>query len=432
MSRKIVIIGTLDTKGAEIAYLRDRLQALDLETIVVDSGILGEPIGIALDPERDISRAKAARYGDHTIEELRDAGSRGKAVEGMRAALKQLTLELYREGRLDAITSMGGAEGAVMGAAAMMQLPVGVPKVLVSPIASGKHYFDPLVGTSDIMVVHSIVDILGLNPIATTIFDNVAAAIKGLVEHGHVLPKPGSEDKYVAVTMLGNTTKAVMALKDRLAEQGYEAVIFHSNGVGGPAMEELAEAGQFVGVIDYTTNETYDPMTGGIHDGGPDRLKRVGLLGLPQVVVPGCIDFCVFHAGSIPPALQGRPVYDHNPEYTLVRASNDEMIALGHLFAERLNMAKGPVVIAVPTQGLSIPNVPDGPFWNPEADAAFLETLRMELRDNIPIYTFDRHVNDPEYGRQVADVFIELMNKAVWLRPPENPRRPVFEKIRKE
>ncbi|MEJ2351832.1 MAG: Tm-1-like ATP-binding domain-containing protein [Anaerolineales bacterium] len=413
MSRKIVIIGTLDTKGAEIAYLRDRLQALDLETIVVDSGILGEPIGIALDPERDISRAKAARYGDHTIEELRDAGSRGKAVEGMRAALKQLTLELYREGRLDAITSMGGAEGAVMGAAAMMQLPVGVPKVLVSPIASGKHYFDPLVGTSDIMVVHSIVDILGLNPIATTIFDNVAAAIKGLVEHGHVLPKPGSEDKYVAVTMLGNTTKAVMALKDRLAEQGYEAVIFHSNGVGGPAMEELAEAGQFVGVIDYTTNETYDPMTGGIHDGGPDRLKRVGLLGLPQVVVPGCIDFCVFHAGSIPPALQGRPVYDHNPEYTLVRASNDEMIALGHLFAERLNMAKGPVVIAVPTQGLSIPNVPDGPFWNPEADAAFLETLRMELRDNIPIYTFDRHVNDPEFGRQVADVFIELMNKAV-------------------
>jgi uncharacterized protein (UPF0261 family) len=301
----------------------------------------------------------------------------------------------------------------VMGAAAMMQLPVGVPKVLVSPIASGKHYFDPLVGTSDIMVVHSIVDILGLNPIATTIFDNVAAAIKGLVEHGHVLPKPGSEDKYVAVTMLGNTTKAVMALKDRLAEQGYEAVIFHSNGVGGPAMEELAEAGQFVGVIDYTTNETYDPMTGGIHDGGPDRLKRVGLLGLPQVVVPGCIDFCVFHAGSIPPALQGRPVYDHNPEYTLVRASHDEMIALGHLFAERLNMAEGPVVIAVPTQGLSIPNVPDGPFWNPEADAAFLETLRMELRDNIPIYTFDRHVNDPEFGRQVADLFIELMNKAV-------------------
>src|SRR3990172_5320500 len=298
MTKTVVIIGTLDTKGPEIAYLRDRLQALGLATTVVDSGILGEPIGIT----PDISRAQAATYAGTTIDALRNAGSRGKAVHGMREALKKLTLELYKAGNLQAIVSMGGAEGAVMGAAAMMQLPVGVPKVLVSPIASGKHYFDPLVGTSDIMVVHSIVDILGLNPIATTIFDNVAAALKGLVEHGHKLPEPVPGEKYVAVTMLGNTTKAVMALKDRLAEHGYEAVIFHSNGVGGRAMEELAETGHFVGVIDFTTNEIFDPMTGGIHDGGPHRLKRVGLQGIPQVVVPGCIDFCVFHAGAIPPA----------------------------------------------------------------------------------------------------------------------------------
>jgi uncharacterized protein (UPF0261 family) len=211
--------------------------------------------------------------------------------------------------------------------------------------------------------------------------------------------------------MLGNTTKAVIALKERLAEHGYEAVIFHSNGVGGPAMEELAEAGQFIGVIDYTTNETYDPMTGGIHDGGPDRLKRVGLLGLPQVVVPGCIDFCVFHAGSIPKELQGRPVYDHNPEYTLVRASHEEMVALGRLFAERLNPARGPVIIAVPTHGLSIPNVPGGPFWDPPADAAFLDELRGEIREDIPVLTFDRHVNDPRFGQEVADLFIDLMRK---------------------
>jgi uncharacterized protein (UPF0261 family) len=215
----------------------------------------------------------------------------------------------------------------------------------------------------------------------------------------------------VAVTMLGNTTRAVMALKERLAEKGYEAVIFHSNGVGGPAMEELAEAGQFVGVIDFTTNETYDPMTGGIHDGGPERLKRVGLLGLPQVIVPGCIDFSVFHAGSIPDELQGRPVYDHNPEYTLVRASHAEMIALGHLFAERLNLTQGPMVIAVPTQGLSIPNVPDGPFWDQAADAAFLATLQAEIRDGIAIKTFARHVNDPQFGQEVADLFINLMDK---------------------
>ena len=411
MGKRVVIIGTLDTKGPEIAYLRDRLQALGLETAVVDSGILGEPIGISLEAGRDISRAEAARYAGTTIDALRNAGSRGKAVEGMRTALKKLTLEFFSQGKLDAIVSMGGAEGAVMGAAAMMQLPVGVPKVLVSPIASGKHYFDPMVGTSDIMVVHSIVDILGLNPIATTIFDNVAAALKGLVEHGHKLPEPVPGEKYIAVTMLGNTTKAVMALKDRLAEHGYEAVIFHSNGVGGRAMEELAETGHFVGVIDFTTNETFDPMTGGIHDGGPDRLKRIGLLGLPQVVVPGCIDFCVFHAGAIPPALQGRPVYDHNPEYTLVRATHAEMVALGHLFAQRLNLAKGPLRIAVPTQGLSIPNVPGGPFWNPEADAAFLETLRGGIRKDIPIFTYERHVNDPKFGVEVADLFIDLMRK---------------------
>jgi len=407
MGKNVVVIGTLDTKGPEIGYLRDQLIALGLDTTVIDSGILGEPIDIL----PDITHAEVAEYGDTTIEALQNAGSRGKAVEGMRAALKLLVLELYSSGKLDAIVSMGGAEGAVMGAATMMQLPVGVPKVLVSPIASGKHYFDPLVGTSDIMVVHSIVDILGLNPIATTVFDNVAAAIKGLVEYGHELSEPSPDDKFVAVTMLGNTTRAVMALKDRLAESGYEAVIFHSNGVGGPAMEQLAEAGQFVGVIDFTTNETYDPMTGGIHDGGPDRLKSVGLLGLPQIIVPGCIDFCVFHAGAIPPELQDRPVYDHNPEYTLVRASKDEMIALGHLFAERLNPANGPVMIAVPTRGLSIPNVPGGPFWNPESDAAFLETLKENIREDIPVLLFDVHVNDPIFGETVADLFIKMMIK---------------------
>ena len=405
MGNNVVVIGTLDTKGPEIAYLRDQIQKLGMTTTVIDSGILGEPLGIT----PDISRAEAASYGNTTIDALRNAGSRGKAVDGMRDALKILVVDLYKKGELDAIVSMGGAEGAVMGAAPMMKLPVGVPKVLVSPIASGKHYFDPLVGTSDIMVVHSIVDILGLNPIATTIFDNVAAALKGLVDHGHELPAPAEGKKYVAVTMLGNTTKAVMAMQDRLAEAGYEAVIFHSNGVGGPAMEELAEAGQFVGVIDYTTNEIYDPMTGGIHDGGPDRLKRVGWQGVPQVAVPGCVDFSVFHAGHIPDELQGRPVYDHNPEYTLVRATPEEMKELGKIFAERLNESKSKVIIAVPTQGLSIPNVPDGPFWDPPSDAGFLEVVKNTVREDTPVITYDLHVNDPEMGVKTADLFIEMM-----------------------
>lgn len=407
MGNTVVVIGTLDTKGPEIRYLRDRLQSLGLQTTVVDSGILGEPLDIV----PDIPRDTVAELGGTTIEALRNAGSRGRAVHGMRLALEKLVAALYADGKLDGIISMGGAEGAVMGAAAMMVLPLGVPKVLISPIASGKHYFDPLVGTSDIMVLHSVVDILGLNPIAITVFDNAAAAMKGMVEHGHILPPPNPDTRYIAVTMLGNTTRAVMALKERLAEHGYEAVIFHSNGVGGPAMEGLAERGQFAGVIDFTTNETNDPMVGGIHDGGPDRLRRVGLAGLPQVIVPGCIDFSVFHAGAIPPALEGRPVYDHNPEYTLVRTSPDEMVQLGHIFAARLNVARGPVIVAVPTQGLSIPSVPSGVFWNPESDAAFLQTLQSELRPEIPIRTYERHVNDPEFGREVADLFIGLMEQ---------------------
>ena len=403
----VVLIGTLDTKGPEIKYLSEKLRSLGLQTIVVDSGILGEPLDII----PDIDRATAATYGGTTIEALRNAGSRGRAVAGMREALKKLTLELFQNGQLEAIVSMGGAEGAVMGAAAMMVLPLGVPKVLVSPIASGFHFFAPLVGTADMMVVHSVVDILGLNPIACTIFDNVAAALKGMVDHGHLLPKPEPGKKYVAMTMLGNTTTAVMAAKEILADHGYEAVIFHSNGVGGPAMEELAEANQFVGVIDFTTNEIYDPIVGGIHDGGPDRLKRIGLLGIPQVAVPGCIDFSVWNAGTVPAFLAERPVYDHNPEYTLVRASHAEMEQLGQIFAERLNMATAPVEIVVPTQGLSIPNVPGGPFWDPEADAAFLSALRSGIRADIPVKTIAKHVNNAEFGREVARVFITMMDQ---------------------
>lgn len=401
----VVLIGTLDTKGPELGYLRDRLRALGLDTLLVDSGILDEPLGIV----PDIDHAEVASYGGTTIEDLQRAGSRGRAVHGMREALKRLTATLYAEGRLDAAVSMGGAEGAVMGAAAMMALPVGVPKVLVSPIASGHHYFDPLVGTKDMVVIHSVVDILGLNPIACTIFDNVAAALKGMLEYGHGLPKPGGSDRFVAMTMLGNTTASVMAAKGHLEEAGYEAVIFHSNGVGGPAMEELAAAGQFVGVIDFTTNEVYDPLVGGIHDGGPRRLTEVGRLGLPQIIVPGCIDFSVWNTGTVPAELAGRPVYDHNPEYILVRASRDEMIQLGHIFAEKLDGARAPVVVAVPTRGLSIPNVPGGPFWNPEADSAYLETLRREIRSDIPVRTFEYHVNEPAFGREVAELFLELM-----------------------
>ena len=290
-----------------------------------------------------------------------------------------------------------------------------MPKIVVSPIASGRHEFGPLVGTRDMMVVHSVVDILGLNDIACTVFDNVVAAMAGMVEE--TAPTADSARQVHGRAHrrghdAGQHHQGGDGLKETLAEAGYEALIFHSNGIGGPAMEELAREGYFRGVCDFTTNEVNDPLVGGIHDGGPDRLRVVGELGLPQVVVPGCIDFSVWEPSQVPPALADRPSYDHNPEFRLVRTSRAEMLQIAGIFGERLGAAKGPVRVHVPTLGLSIPNVPDGPFWDPEGDAAFLAELRARLRSDIPVTTHDFHVNDPEFGRVVARSFLELLQEA--------------------
>ncbi len=292
----------------------------------------------------------------------------------------------------------------------MMGLPIGVPKVIVTPIASGHRRFGPLVGTKDVMVVHSVVDILGLNPISCTVFDNVAAAIAGMAKHGHPIAITSDRPR-VGITMLGNTTKAVMMIRDHLAEHGIESVIFHSNGVGGPAMEELAEAGLFAGIIDFTTDELTDELVGGFHAAGPNRLRAIGRLGLPQVVVPGCIDFSVHgRPESVPPHMAGRPVYTHNPEFTLVRTKADEMAALGAIFADRLNEATGPTAVMVPTRGLSIPSKPGDVFWDPQADAGFLAALRASLRPDVPLSTHEAHINDPEFARVVADTFLTLLS----------------------
>ena len=411
MRPTIAVLATLDTKGPEAGYIRDRLRDRGLDAMVIDCGILEPP----LDTVADVSSDAVARHSGSSIEELRAAGTRGSAVAAMRTMLADYVDHLYAKGEIVGGIGIGGAEGAVMTAAALMRLPIGAPKVVVSPIASGRHEFGPLVGTRDMMVVHSVVDILGLNQIARQVFDNVTAAVAGMVEHGRTSTESTepseSPDRSVAVTMLGNTTRAVMALRDELTEAGFTTLVFHSNGVGGPAMEELAGEGHFRGVIDFTTNEVTDPLVGGIHDGGPDRLRVVGELGLPQVVVPGCIDFAVFEPSRIPEALAARPSYDHNPEFRLIRTSPEDMLTIAGVFAERLNQARGPVRVAIPTQGLSIPNTPDGPFWDPEADAGFRDLLRKELREDIPVSTHDYHVNDPEFGRMVAKLFLDLIQE---------------------
>jgi uncharacterized protein (UPF0261 family) len=434
VAQTVLLIGTLDTKGREIAYVRDRLRGMGVGTLVLDSGILGEPLGC----EPDITRAEVARAAGHSIEELRAIGTRGAAVERMVEGVRRLALDLCAAGRFDALLCLGGAEGSVLGAAAATALPIGMPKIIVSPIASGQRRFGPFMGTRDVLVMHSIIDILGLNPISTTVFDNAAAAIWGMLQQGRRLSPPhppssppsalrlsptrgeggpesqaggwGDQVNYVAITMLGNTTKGVMIVKDVLARHGYEAVIFHSNGVGGVAMEELIAQGLFVGVIDYTTDELADPLLGGFH-AAPQRLEQAGALGLPQVVVPGCVDFAVFGPRqAVPEALRDRPAYYHNPEFTLVRLNCDEMAQVATTMAQKLNAARGPVLVLVPLGGLSIPNVPGGVFYDPPADTAFRTALRAGLRPGIPLREIDAHINDPSFAQAVAEAFLDMMN----------------------
>jgi uncharacterized protein (UPF0261 family) len=400
----IALIGTLDTKGAEIGYVRDRLRALGARPLVVDSGILGEPDGI----EPDVTRADVARAAGHDLAEIRGAGSRGAAVQLMLEGVRAVVLEAYGEGRVHGVLCLGGAEGALLGAAAMHALPVGVPKLIVSPAASGRRPFGPFIGEGDVTVMHSVIDILGLNEISRAIFDNAAAAIAGMArDAGRPVLELGS--KCVGITMLGQTTPGVMRVRDVLVEAGHEPVIFHANGVGGPAMEHLVEAGALGGVIDYTLSELANSLMDGIHTTGPDRLRVAGRHGLPQVVVPGCVDF--FNQGprdSLPERYRSRKSYFHNPVATLVRLDAGEETALGRIVAERLNEARGPVRVVAPTRGFSLADAEGGDLWDPDADRAFLEALRDALRPDIPYEAVDAHVDDPAFADVVAERYLTM------------------------
>ncbi len=400
----IALVGTLDTKGPEIAYVRDRLRALGTRPVVVDSGILGEAEGCVADVPRDA----VARAGGHELATVRAAGSRGAAVALMLEGVRATCVRLYSEGRVHGVLCLGGAEGALLGAAAMHALPVGIPKLIVSPSASGRRAFGPFVGEGDVTVMHSVIDILGLNEISRAIFDNAAAAVAGMVrDAGRPIGRLG--ERCVGITMLGQTTPGVMRVREALLAAGREPVIFHANGVGGPAMEHLVEAGALGGVIDYTLSELANSLLDGIHATGPERLRVAGRHGIPQVVVPGCVDF--FNEGPLellPERYRGRKTYFHNPVATLVRLSPEEETALGAMVAERLNEAVGPVRVVAPTRGFSLADAEGGDLWDPEADGAFLDALREALRPDIPFEAVDAHVDDPAFADLVADRYLSL------------------------
>ncbi|MEP7291985.1 MAG: Tm-1-like ATP-binding domain-containing protein [Chloroflexota bacterium] len=402
----VLLIGTLDTKGPETAYLRDRIRDLGCETLVLDSGILGEAVGI----EADFSRSAVAQAAGSNIDALRNAGTRGKAVEEMLKGVRKIALDLFGAGKIHGAASLGGAEGAVLAAAAMKVLPVGFPKLIVSPLASGHRTFAPFVGTKDVLVMHSVVDILGLNPVSRAVFDNAAGAIAGMAQVYERRKPELQTRKAVAATMLGNTTRPLMHIRPEFEAQDLDLVIFHANGVGGAAMEELIAQGYFAAVLDYTLSEVAGTIAGGFHNGGATRLDAAAQAAIPQVVVPGCLDFMVFGAkGEVPEQFRDRPMYYHNPEFTLVRLTPDEQLRATLFVAEKLNEAKGAVTVLVPLGGGSVMDIEGGDFWLPETNRRCNDALRDALKPEIQYREVDAHINDAAFAEAAYQELMQIM-----------------------
>jgi uncharacterized protein (UPF0261 family) len=392
----VLLLGTLDTKGDEYRYVRDRLVELGCDVLLVDAGILGEP---TLAP--DISRAEVAGAIGADLEELGRGPDRGVAVEEMGRAAAALLAPLYREGGFDGVMALGGSGGATIATHAMRALPLGVPKLLVSTVASGDMRM--YVGESDITVMHSVVDVAGINRLSERILGNAAAAMAGMVGtgvgHGEMSARP-----LVGATMFGVTTPCVTRTRALLEARGYEVAVFSANGTGGRTMESLMEQGVVTAVLDVTTTELADELVGGILSAGPARLETAARLGLPQVVSLGALDMVNFGpAETVPERFAGRTLYSHSDSVTLMRTTPEECVEVGQAIARKLNGARGPCSVVVPLRGTSAISAEGRPFHDREADRALFETLEERLDHTVELVALDLHINDPAFATALAD-----------------------------
>lgn len=402
MNKTVAILGALDTKGAEFEFLKNEIEKRGCRIFVINVGVLGEP---PFAP--DVSADEVAQAGGSKLSTLVEREDRGEAMSVMTDGAAKVVSKYYQEGKFDGIISMGGGGGTVIGTSAMRALPVGVPKVMVSTIASGDT--SAYVGTSDITMIPSIVDVAGLNRISRTIFTNAAGAVCGMVS-GEI-EKGADEKPLVAATMFGNTTRAVEHARGILEENGYEVLVFHATGTGGRTMEMLIDSGFITGVLDITTTEWADEVCGGVLSAGDERLEAAGKAGIPQVVTPACIDMCNFWAReTVPEKYSDRLFYEWNPNVTLMRTTPEENEKMGKIFAEKLNASKGSVKVFVPMGGFSELDYPEKLFWWPEADQAFVDGLKSKLNPDIPVIMVDKDVNDPEFSGQVANTLLEMLS----------------------
>jgi uncharacterized protein (UPF0261 family) len=390
----VVLVGTLDTKGAEYAFLRDRLVLAGLEVLVVDVGTLGPPATAA-----DVTREQVAAAAGIDLAGLTAAGDRGAAMTAMCAAAPVVVRRLYEEGRCDGVLAAGGSGNTAIATAAMRALPVGVPKIMVSTMASGNTA--EYVGVSDVVLMPAVTDVAGLNSVSARILANAAAAMAGMLDAPPL--ELGEHRPVVAATMFGVTTAAVTAAREHLERRGYEVLTFHATGTGGRAMESLLESGLIAGVLDLTTTELADDLVGGVLSAGPHRLEAAGRLGMPQVVSLGALDMVNFGPrDTVPAAFAGRTFYQHNPSITLMRTTPEECAELGRRVGRKLSAATGPVAVFVPLRGVSALSGEGGPFADAAADEALLAGLRSTLAPHVELHEVDAQINDPGFAHAMA------------------------------
>jgi uncharacterized protein (UPF0261 family) len=400
----VVLVGTLDTKGHELEYIRDRVREAGLEVVLVDVGVLDEP-----QVRADISREEVAEAAGADHSELVAEADRGRAVEVMGRGAGIVLGRLHDEGRLQGAAAVGGSGNSSIAAAAMRNLPVGVPKLIVSTVASGDTR--PYVGAKDVTMMYSVVDIAGINQISERILANAAGAIAGMA--GATVPAAREARPLVGATMFGVTTAAVTRARERLEELGYEVLVFHATGTGGQSMEALATGGFLAGVLDLTTTELADDLVGGVLSAGPDRLEAAGEAGVPQVVSLGALDMVNFGPrDTVPERFADRTLYVHNPTITLMRTTPSENAELGRRIAEKLNRAGSPTVLFVPLGGVSAIDVDGQPFHDREADEALFDALREHLDGaRVEVQELDTDVNDPAFATAMADRLHELVQE---------------------
>jgi uncharacterized protein (UPF0261 family) len=403
----VVLLGTLDTKGHEYGYLAERLREQGVETLIVDAGVY-EPPSMAAGLGPDVSREEVAAAGGADAGALAEAGDRGAAVEAMARGAAEVARRLHAEGRLDGIVSVGGSGNSSIAGIAMRGLPVGVPKLIVSTVASGDTR--PYMGASDVTMTYSVVDIAGINQISARILTNAAGAIAGMVRAQ--MPPLADTRRLVTASMFGVTTPCVTRARERLEELGYEVLVFHQTGTGGESMEELMRAGFIAGSLDVTLTELCDELVGGVLPAYPGRLEAAGELGLPQVVSLGALDMVNFGPReSVPERFEGRNLYVHNPTITLMRTTPDECRELGRRIGQKLSGAKGQTALFVPLRGVSMIATDGQPFHDAEADAALLEGISETLGENVEVHELDLDVNDEAFALQMADRLDEMMRE---------------------